>query len=116
MTFTINNKQYNSVPFEFETMCQFEERGIEAEEIGNKKTFSVIKAYFSMCSGLPDVIAGQEINSHVINGGDFVEIREVMEKEMDKSDFINAILNRAKNTEVSQTEETSKEKSENTKA
>lgn len=106
MLFTINKKQYNSAPFEFETMCQLEERGIEAEDIGNKKMLSTIRAYFAICSGLPDVLASKEINQHIINGGDLNEIREVIDKEMDKSDFIRAILNRMSDEEV-QTEEVS---------
>lgn len=93
MEFIVNKKKYNSVPFEFETMCQLEERGIEAEELGNKKTLTTLRAYFALCSGLPDEVASAEINKHIVSGGNLSELMNVMNKEMNNSDFIQAVLN-----------------------
>lgn len=126
MQFTINKKQYNSIPFDFETMCQLEERGIEIEDIGTRKTLSTIRAYFSMCSGFPNVLASKEINQHIVSGGNLTELMEVIDKEMEKSDFVNAVLRGAETPqETPQTQEipqatpqivTSEQQSDNTEA
>lgn len=93
MEFIVNKKKYNSIPFEFETMCQLEERGIEAQDLGNKKTLTTLRTYFSLCSGLPDEVASAEINRHIVGGGNLAELTAVMNKEMNDSAFIQAVLN-----------------------
>lgn len=127
MKFTINKKTYDSLPFDFEMMCQIEERGIETEELGNKKKFVTAKAYFAICSGLPDIVASNEINAHVIAGGNLAELMNAMNKEMDDSAFIKALLKQTQQNEtettqeatpqeVPQIQETSETKSESTEA
>lgn len=106
MKFTVNGKEYNAIPIEFETICKFEEMGIESEELGNKKTLSTLKAYFAMCAGIPDIVASKEINAHVIAGGNLSELMTVMQDEMGKSDFIKAVQKQT--GEAPQTEETPK--------
>jgi len=103
MKFTVNGKEYNAVPIEFETICKFEEMGIESEELGTKKTLSTLKAYFAMCAGIPDIVASKEINAHVVAGGNLSELMKVLEDEMEKSDFIKAVQKQTE--EAPQTEE-----------
>lgn len=92
MKFVLNNKEYNSKPFDFEIMCELEERGFEPEDIGVRKNMTFMREYFAMCSGLSKDEASKEINEQVVNNGSIGELADVVMKEMDESDFIKAIL------------------------
>ena len=103
MKFAINKKTYNSKEIDFETFCQLEERGIEIEEVGVKKRLNTLKAFLSIWGEIPEEVASSELNNHIINKGTFDELNSVIDKEMNNSDFIQAILQQK--GEVSQTEE-----------
>lgn len=111
-TFTINGKEYKAQPFDFNMVCELEDMGIALEEIGSKR-LSSIRAYFKMCSGLSIKKAGIEIEQQYIKYGELDEISEVMNKEMDASDFFRALIERAKaETATDETEESKAEEEE----
>lgn len=98
--FVINGKEYKARPFDFNLMGDLEEMGVSAMDMGTKPMASV-RAYFAICTGRGKVYAGQELEQHVIKGGDFQELMSVMGEEMDKSDFFQALLKTAE-TEVAE--------------
>ncbi len=94
-TFTVNGTEYKAKPFDFNMVCELEDMGIALEEMGSKR-LSSIRAYFGLCSGLNKEKAGKEIEQQFIKYGELNEISEVMNKEMDASDFFQALIERSK--------------------
>lgn len=115
MKFVLNDKEYESKEFDFELQCAFEERGYTMDDLlVNRKTL-MLREYFCMCSGLSRDEAMKEINEQVIKYGELDDFSNAMNEEMERSDFIKAILKKMEETEVSQTpKKTNKTKSENT--
>lgn len=98
--FKINGKEYNSKKFDFNMMCDLEDLGFSIEQ-AEKKPMGMVRTYFSLCANVSVEEAGIEMENHVISGGKFDEIMEVMTYEMENSDFFRSL------TEV-QTKETPK--------
>ena len=98
MKFTINGTDYEGAKYNYNTHCNLSEMGVNALEI-RKKPESVARAYFAISSGLTVEEAGDEIEQHIINGGDLSEIIIALLKEMDKSDFFRSIMQKAKEDE-----------------
>lgn len=113
--FTINGKTYNAVRFEIGTVCDLEDYGISLDNMFERST-SLIRAYIGICSGRGKAYANQEMQAHIINGGNFDEINEVIVKEITESDFFQKILERAQETTAEETTEEEKPKKKSTKA
>ena len=108
-TFTVNGITYSAKPFTFNTVCDLEEMGVSMQDM-QKKPMSVVRAYFTICTGKDQDFAGEEIEKHVIAGGNFNDVIEAMSEEMDKSDFFRALQNRETNNPTEGTETQSKAK------
>lgn len=106
-TFTVNGTEYKAKPFDFNLVCDLEDMGISLEEMGNKK-MSMVRAYFALCAGKGNEFAGKELNAHFVGGGKFEGVIEAMNKEMENSDFFQA-LNKTAETETA-TNKTEKSK------
>lgn len=102
-SFTINGVSYNAKPFTFNVVCDLEDMGVSLQDMQNKP-MSVVRAYFAVCCGKGQDFAGEQIEAHVINGGDFADVIEAMSEEMDKSDFFRALQNRENNNTSQGTE------------
>lgn len=109
-TFTVNGKEYKAKAFDFNLICDLEDMGISLQEAGNKP-MSMVRAYFGLCVGKGKEYAGKEMESHIINGGSFEDIINVMSDEMEKSDFFRN-LNKKVEQEVTESTEKESEKSE----
>lgn len=92
-TITINNHLYPAKPFDFNLLCDLEEQGLSLEDV-DKKPMSLIRTYLSFCAGIDKESAGKEIESHVIAGGNFDSVTEVIAKEMEESGFFRALQKR----------------------
>lgn len=86
----INGKEYKNVPITFNTFCKLEEMGVDIKSI-ESKMFMSARAYAVLCMKKPAAIAGEEIEKHVINGGSINDIVEPFVKELEKSDFFQAL-------------------------
>lgn len=93
--FTVNNKEYNAVPFDFNLICEFEDRGLSMTDIDSKPNL-VAREYFAICARLSTNAAGKELEEHYLNGGDISEISAALVNEMSKSDFFRKMLENAK--------------------
>ena len=87
---TVNGKKYTAKAFDFNTVCELEDMGVALQD-AQKKPMSVARAYFAVCAGLDADDAGKELEQHIIGGGKFDEIIKAMTKEMEKSDFFQAL-------------------------
>lgn len=103
MTFTINGKEYEGAKYNYNTSCLFEEMGVNVSEIA-KKPQSVLRAYLAISSGMDLDDAGNEIEAHLINGGDLSEIQSAFAKELSESGFFKSLL------EIASKDETPKKK------
>lgn len=102
---TINNKSYNAKPMTFNTICDLEDLGITLEDF-EKKQMSFIRAYIVLCMGSNATAAGEEIENHVMNGGDLKEIAETIKLEIEESDFFRSLKEKAEtNVAESKSEE-----------
>ena len=72
-TFTINGKLYQAREITFNTICELEDAGVSLTEI-EQKPISTVRSYFAICLGGNKEYAGQEIERHIINGGNLDEI------------------------------------------
>lgn len=89
-TFNVNGKEYVAKAFDFNLICDLEDMGIPLEEMSNKP-MSMVRAYLSKCGGFSLNVAGEEIGRHIVNGGQFDEILDAMQKEMNDSDFFRSL-------------------------
>ena len=94
--FTVNKKEYNARPFDFNLICDLEDLGVSVTEIA-KKPIATVRAYFALCVNGGKEVAGKELEAHLKNGGSLEDIMSVMSVEMDESDFFRSL---AKNAEA----------------
>lgn len=107
-TFTINGKKYKAAPFDFNLVCDLEEKGVRMEEM-SKKQMSTLRAYLALSTGMSIEQAGKELEAHKIAGGSFEEISRAFNDEMEKSDFFRSLT---KTAEEETTENQSEEEQE----
>lgn len=105
-TFTINNKRYNSKKFGMNLVCDISEMGINMDET-DRKALPLLRAYFALCAERDVVFAGEEIEKHILSGGNLDELTDVMAEEMENSDFFHALN---KETEEINTENAAEKK------
>ena len=82
----VNGKEYVAKEFTFNLICDLEEMGYDMDSMG-KRPMSMIRAYFSLCAGITEEVAGRELENHIIGGGNFADLSEVMQSQLEKSDF-----------------------------
>ena len=82
----LNGRSYGAADFDLNLICDFEERGISIEDVGNKM-FSVIRQYVASSLGVTPKEAGNIISEHLINGGSLEDISNVMSAAMEESGF-----------------------------
>ena len=92
--FIINGKRYVARPFDFNTVCDLEDNGVSLSEM-TKKPMSMARAYFALCFKGSKEDAGNEIQEHVKNGGNFNDLYTAMGEEMNESDFFQALNKKA---------------------
>lgn len=108
-SFEINGKRYNSVPIDLNTICTLEEMGVPIDSI-DKMQFSYVRAYFAICARMSIEEAGQELESHMIAGGNWDGLVEVMNLEREESNFFRTLMQRAEESNAEKTEEKSEKK------
>lgn len=107
-TFTINGKLYQAREITFNTICDLEDAGVSLTEI-EQKPISTVRSYFAICLGGNKEVAGQEIERHIINGGNLDEIMTAFREELADSDFFQALTKTAnEETQENQEAETAK--------
>ena len=102
---SVNGKEYKEAEITFNAVCELEEMGCPLTSIKNS-SFSVARAYLALCMGGGNnakELAGQEIQKHVIAGGDISWIVEAFGKAIENSDFFQS-LNKSKETETTAVE------------
>lgn len=96
-TFVINNKRYIAKELTFGAVRQFENNGLSLSDI-SKKPMSLASAYLAFCSGTSIDFADNEIQEHVINGGNLDGVFEAVTGAMNESRFFQALNKKAEAT------------------
>lgn len=87
-TFTVNEKEYKAKPFDFNMVCEFEEMGVALKPGGTATT----RCYLALCGNMSLEEAGVELSAHFVKFGEMDSIQEALGKEMDESDFFQALV------------------------
>ena len=87
----VNGKEYVAKEFTFNLVCDLEDMGYDMETM-DKKPMTTIRAYFSLCAGVTEEVAGRELENHIVGGGNFSELSDVMQEQLEKSDFFRNIM------------------------
>lgn len=85
-TFTINGKTYLAKKFSYNTICDLQDLGIDVDKMGDRGA-SMTRAFFSIWSGLPLDVAGEEIGKHMMAGGSLDDLGDAISDCMENSDF-----------------------------
>lgn len=110
--FVVNEKEYRARPFDFNLVCELEDMGVALEEM-QKKSRSVLRAYFALCAEMSLDFAGRQLEEHFIKGGSFDEIFGAFGEEMEKSDFFQTLAKRAGAREEANQKKEGQESAEN---
>lgn len=105
-TFTLNKVVYQAKKIGFNTICAWEESGISLDQM-QTKPMSMIRAYVAYCANRSIEEIGEEIEKHIIGGGDFKDIMDVLGEEMNESGFFQAL---GKNAEADDPKKATKAK------
>ena len=114
-TFKINGKTYTAKKFGYNTLCDLEDMGVSLEKMV-QKPMSAVRAYFALHLGNDQELAGEEIENHIIAGGTFEDLIDVMNAEMEDSGFFRALNNETTEENAAENTEKVTEKKRNTKA
>ena len=88
--FTINGTAYKAKEISFNFMCFLEDKDIALEQI-DSKPMKFGREYLAFCGNMTSEEAGEEIDKHVINGGDLGDLYAAMADAMEASGFFRAI-------------------------
>lgn len=99
----INGVEYKNVPITFNVLCQLESLGVSITDM-ESHLMSAARAYASICMKKSVDAVGEIIEQHVINGGSVKDIIAPFAEEVEKSDFFQKMLARAKDQQEEQTE------------
>ena len=89
-TIHINGKTYQGAEMTFNNVCRMEEMDAPIT-LGQKVTFSMLRAYLAICMNTSKENAGEELEKHVINGGNTDEVSEAMAEAIENSDFFRKL-------------------------
>lgn len=92
---TINSKEYKVPEFNFGTLCELEDLGIDFGNIENK-SFGFIRALVAITINADTKKAENEINAHLENGGSFDDFTPILEA-FTTSDFFQKLSKKRKN-------------------
>lgn len=88
--FTVNGKSYKAKEFDFNFLCDLEDKNLSLEDI-DRKPLSLIRAYVAFSAGMTEEAAGREVEAHLENGGEFNDVIEVMSQQMQDSGFFRSL-------------------------
>lgn len=97
-TFLINNKRYVAKEFTFGAVRQLENNGLSLTDIQNKP-MTLAAAYLAFCAGININAADEEIQDHVLNGGNLDGIFEAVGDAMNESRFFQALNKKTEKVE-----------------
>ena len=102
-TVQINGKKYQSAEMNFNNVCRMEEMDAPIT-YGAKVSFSMMRAYLALCMNTSKENAGEELEKHIVNGGNMDSLSDALAEAIETSDFFRKLQETA--TEETQQVET----------
>lgn len=90
----INGKDYREIDINFNTICDLSNMGVDVYQY-NSHPFPILRAYFALCSGLDENTAGDELEAHIMGGGDLTELSGAFVKSLTESGFFKMMTAKA---------------------
>lgn len=87
---TINGNKVEAKAFDYNLMCDLEEMGAPMASMKSSPS-NFTRAYIAICMGVTAEEAGLELQKYLIDGGKMETIVNVMNKQMEDSDFFQAL-------------------------
>lgn len=86
---TINGREYRIPEMDFETVCQLEENGISLLGMSEKnpKIATMIRAFVAWIMDVPTQMASAEIQEHIRNGGNIMDLLTAITTALETSGF-----------------------------
>lgn len=97
-TFLINDKRYVAKEFTFGAVRQLEGYGLSLTDVKNKP-MTLAAAYLAFCANINMDAADNEIQEHVIKGGNLDGIFEAVTEAMNESRFFQALNKKTEKVE-----------------
>lgn len=97
----INGKEITAKPIDFNATIELNDLGGDIYSFGTKP-LAALRAYLAYCEGVSAEEAGQEIEAHIIGGGDLSDLSTAFMKACDDSAFFKAMITKAKTAEKKQ--------------
>lgn len=97
----INGKEITAKPIDFNATIELNDLGGDIYSFGTKP-LAALRAYLAYCEGVSAEEAGQEIEAHIIGGGDLSDLSAAFMKACDDSAFFKAMITKAKTAEKKQ--------------
>lgn len=87
-TVTINGREYKVPELDFNAVCELEERGVNILNLGeNVKVASMVRGVAAWIMGTDLKTASAEIQGHIQNGGNIMDILDALNESADESGF-----------------------------
>lgn len=99
----INGKDITAKPLDFNSVLEMQDMGGDIFAF-SKKPFAVIRAYLAYCAGIDEVTAGDELEAHLVGGGDLAEIISAFVTECNDCAFFKVMVARGKAVEAEASE------------
>lgn len=87
----INGKEYKIPELDFNMICDLESVGVSILNL-DQKPISSLRGFLSVIGKMPLEVAGQEIQEHLINGGNIDDVVTEIMIAMVDSGFFQALL------------------------
>ena len=97
----INGKEITAKPIDFNATIELNDLGGDIYSFGTKP-LAALRAYLAYCEGVSAEEAGQEIEAHIVGGGDLSDLSTTFMKACDDSAFFKAMITKAKTAEKKQ--------------
>ena len=89
----INNKEYRIPELNFNAICALEEMGASLTS-SDVKSFSTVRALLALSMNGDLVMAGNELEAHLMAGGTLDDLLSEVNNALEESDFFHSLNDR----------------------
>lgn len=93
-SFKLNGKNIIAKELGFGEMCDMQEIGVDITK-PNYGSAALIRAYVAICLGISKEEAGEEIEQHIMNGGDLNSVSKAIHDAIENSGFFRKLKENA---------------------
>lgn len=94
---TINGREYDVPELDNNAIIELADNGLDifSKSFKKKSTLSAARAIIAWIEGIDVEDAGEEMQNHIVNGGDLQDLLEAFNTAIGESGFIKALMTRA---------------------